>query len=168
MATALIAFGGNLGEVRVNFDAAFTALNQSCTIVAKSKLYVTPALTVENTPAQPDYLNAAVKVGTHLSAPDLLQELHRIEAMFGRKRIEHWGARTLDLDLLTYDTLISNDDALLLPHPHVQNRLFVLHPLFDIAPDWVHPLLQTDVGAMIQALSSNEQQHFEGQEWNHL
>jgi 2-amino-4-hydroxy-6-hydroxymethyldihydropteridine diphosphokinase len=165
MATALIAFGGNLGDVQANFNQACTALMGTCTIVAKSKLYKTPALTVEHSQPQPDYLNAAIKVDTLLSADDLLQELHRIEAKQGRERITHWGARTLDLDLLAYDTLTSNLPTLNLPHPQIQHRLFVLQPMADIQPAWVHPLTHKSITSMIQDLISQQQSLFEGFTW---
>ena len=167
MSTAFIALGGNLGDVLTSFNAACSELEEFCTMTAQSKLYQTPAVgpLVEGK-AQPDYLNAVIKVTTALDAPDLLQALHRIEANHGRERIEHWGARTLDLDLLAYDNLIMGQPELTIPHPHLHNRLFVLQPLSDIQPDWVHPLRKQNVSVMLaQTLATEQTNLFQGTIW---
>lgn len=167
MSTAFIAFGGNLGDVLASFNAACSKLTHSCTILAKSKLYHTAAIgPLVNGKPQPDYLNAIIKVSTELNALDLLQELHRIEAEHGRERIEHWGARTLDLDLLAYDNLISEQPHLMLPHPYLHKRLFVLQPLADVQKEWLHPVLKQDVSTMLaKALTQEQNTLFQGTIW---
>jgi len=165
MHSALIALGGNLGDVRKNFDIACATLSKSSSIIAKSRLYHTAALTVVSAAPQPDYLNAVIQVTSQLSAADLLQELHRIEAMQGRKRLEHWGSRTLDLDLLAYDDVISDAETLKLPHPHIAERLFVLQPLADVQPDWIHPVTKQNVSTMIHSLVNKKANLFEGTPW---
>jgi len=156
---ALIAFGGNLGReegnVQATFDSACLALHQHCTLLQQSKLYQTPALLAPNASPQPDYLNAVVKVKTHLPAADLLLFLHQIEHEHGRKRDVHWGSRTLDLDLLTYDTMICHDAQLTLPHPRLHQRLFVLQPLADVCPQWIHPSRLQDIPMMMQLIKKN-------------
>ncbi len=166
MSHAYIAIGGNLGDIRANFDSAYEMLQGICSIQSVSKLYQTPAIgpLVEGR-QQPDYLNAVIYVATELGPHDLLMELHAIEARHGRERKEHWGARTLDLDLLDYDGLISNDANLTLPHPRLHERLFVLQPMADIQADWQHPISGLTISAMIHALDDTNTHLFEGTVW---
>jgi len=114
---------------------------------------------------QPDYLNGVVRVHTSLAAADLLQELHRIEAQHDRKRLEHWGARTLDLDLLSYEDLVCKSSDLTLPHPRLHERLFVLQPWADISPDWLHPISGVSISNMMKQLTLEENVLFKGQPW---
>lgn len=83
---------------------------------------------------QPDYINAVMRIRTHLAPMALLKQLQAIENQHGRTRTTHWGARTLDLDLLLYDDLMLNEPELIVPHVELANRAFVLYPLADIAP----------------------------------
>ncbi|MCK9608873.1 MAG: 2-amino-4-hydroxy-6-hydroxymethyldihydropteridine diphosphokinase [Methylomonas sp.] len=83
---------------------------------------------------QPDYINAVMQIRTDRSPLELLRQLQAIENQHGRLRSTRWGARTLDLDLLLYDDLILNEPDLIVPHPELANRSFVLYPLADIAP----------------------------------
>jgi 2-amino-4-hydroxy-6-hydroxymethyldihydropteridine diphosphokinase len=85
-------------------------------------------------------VNGCVVVKTRRSPQDLLHLLMMIEQQFGRQRTEHWGPRTLDLDLLLYDNLVLETNELSLPHPHMTERDFVLVPLEELLPDWVHPV----------------------------
>jgi len=129
-----IALGGNIGDVRLTLLRAIAMLAQKpiIRIAAISKLYRTKA--VGGPSGQPDYLNAAIRVQTSLSAHDLLTRCQEIETDLGRVRKEHWGARTIDLDLLVYGDEVVEDERLQLPHPRIADRLFVLAPLADIAP----------------------------------
>lgn len=89
---------------------------------------------------QPDYVNAVIAVETLLAPDELLRALRKIEQQFGRVRTEQNAARTLDLDIVSYnDEIVSSPPDLILPHPRMQDREFVLRPLADIAPNWVHP-----------------------------
>lgn len=134
MRSAWIGLGGNVGEVRANLTAALVELSQTSTIEAVSPLYETPPWgPIE----QPRFLNACAHVRTDLSPADLLGELHRVEKQLHRTRIERWGPRTVDLDLLAYENFHSDDEALTIPHPRMCERAFVLVPLADIAPDLV-------------------------------
>jgi len=155
VSNVLIALGGNIGEVRKHFESACRMLEQSCCIIAKSKLYHTPALTAPGTKTQPDYLNAVIHGVTTCSPAELLAELHRIEDQHGRTRETRWGARTLDLDLLDYEGFTSTQPALSLPHPELHKRLFVLLPLQDVMPNWVHPVRNKTVSQMIEAIQND-------------
>lgn len=165
MNSAFIALGGNLGDVKKTFQTACDALKETCKIMSISKLYQTPALTIPNSAPQPDYWNAAIHVHTQLAPSALLAELHVIEAMHDRKRIERWGSRTLDLDLIAYENTISTQVDLKLPHPEAQSRLFVLQPLMDITPFWVHPVTGENLSTMITNLIDAGEQMHKGEAW---
>ena len=136
---------------------------------AASRLYATPAFPAG---AGPDFVNAVMRIETSLTPDALLQKLHAIEAAALRKRTVRWGQRTLDLDLIAVDDLVLPDAAthahwrdlpldrqmqeapqtLILPHPRMQDRAFVLVPLMDVAPTWVHPVLGQSVSDLCAAI----------------
>ncbi|MGB8700563.1 MAG: 2-amino-4-hydroxy-6-hydroxymethyldihydropteridine diphosphokinase [Thermosynechococcaceae cyanobacterium] len=137
-ALAAIALGSNLGPSLATVQAAVERLSQTAdmVLIAQSPWYRTAAVG----PPQPDYVNGCVGVQTRRSPQGLLQILLEIEQVFGRVRAERWGPRTLDLDLLLYEDLVLDTPTLTLPHPHLTERAFVLVPLADIVPNWVHPV----------------------------
>ncbi len=133
-----IALGSNLGDSLATVQAAVQVLanTEDIAVVGQSNWYRTVAIG----PAQPDYVNGCVLVQTERSPQSLLQSLSEIEQAFGRERLEHWGPRTLDLDLLLYDSAIVKTPALTLPHPRMAERAFVLVPLAELLPQWTDPL----------------------------
>ena len=135
----LIALGSNLGDRLENVRAGLAGLveHDGVDVQAVSKLYETAP--VGGPDDQGAYLNAALRAETTLGAADLLALLHRIEASRERERVVHWGPRTLDLDLLVYGELVSDDPALQVPHPRQHERRFVLVPVCDVAAGVVHP-----------------------------
>jgi 2-amino-4-hydroxy-6-hydroxymethyldihydropteridine diphosphokinase len=139
---ACIGLGGNLGDAAATLRAAQQALDglPLTRLLRASRLYRTPAW---GKTEQPDFVNAAVLLETHLPARGLLDGLLAIERDFGRTRAadgsDRWGARTLDLDLLLYGQDQIDEPGLHVPHPHLHERAFALMPLVEIAPDAVIP-----------------------------
>ena len=136
MAEALLALGGNLGDIRVTFDDAVAMLcdGGQTRLLARSSDYKTPPWGVAD---QPPFVNRCIAVETSLSPRELLARAQEIEGAFGRdrKNEQRWGPRTLDIDLLVYDDVAMTEPELTLPHPRLFERAFVLVPLNDIAPD---------------------------------
>lgn len=134
MVAAYVGLGSNLGDPVDQVSKAITELDglPDTELVGNSALYQSkPMGGLE----QPDYINAVARIDTRLGAEDLLRELQSIESAHGRVRGEHWGARTLDLDLLLYGSIIIDTVDLKVPHPGMHERAFVLYPLYEIAPD---------------------------------
>jgi 2-amino-4-hydroxy-6-hydroxymethyldihydropteridine diphosphokinase len=136
MASALIALGGNVGDVRAAFKRAVPRICEKAAarLVARSSDYATPPWGDEQ---QPPYVNACIEIETGLEPHALLAVLHEIEREHGRDRSQEqrFGPRTLDLDLLAYDDRTVDTPTLTLPHPRLFERAFVLVPLAEIAPD---------------------------------
>ena len=154
MSIAYIALGSNLGERKQNILTALNYMEQSgLKILAVSSLLETEPYGVTD---QPSFINAAVKIETELAAHDLLRLLLAIELKMGRVRKRHWGERNIDLDLILYDDKIMKDKDLIVPHPDMQNRLFVLSPLAEIAGDVVHPVFKITISAMLNNLMSGD------------
>ena len=138
MAIALIALGGNVGEVRATFEKAIANIcgMTQAALLARSSDYATPPWGDEK---QARFVNACIEIETSLDPHALLFTLHKIEKKFGRDRSREtrWGPRTLDLDLIAYDDVTLDRPELTLPHPRLFERAFVLVPLSEIAPDRV-------------------------------
>lgn len=174
----LIALGGNLrSELGVPQQTLRAALERLAELgvqpVGVSSFYRTPCFPPG---AGPDYVNAAARVSFAGKPKALLEVLHEVEAGFGRERVQRWGRRTLDLDLIAAGQVVLPDgatherwrdllpeaqieatpDELILPHPRLQDRAFVLVPLADVAPDWVHPVLGRSVAEMVANLPAAE------------
>jgi 2-amino-4-hydroxy-6-hydroxymethyldihydropteridine diphosphokinase len=142
MTRAVIAFGANLGDREATISSATRALAETpgVTLVAVSPVYETPAIKDSGVEVDaPGYLNGVLIVETTLEPHDLLDALQAIEAGHGRERAEHWGDRTLDLDLIDHGGLVTSDERLELPHPRAWQRAFVLQPWLDLEPDAVLP-----------------------------
>ena len=149
----LIALGANLPHNGVplvkTLQHALARLTQlGVDVVAVSAFYQTPAWP---NPSDPGFVNAVALVRTMLQPVDFLTLLHEVETEFGRLRSSPNAPRTLDLDLIDHDGRVT-DNGLILPHPRVCDRAFVLIPLADVAPDWRHPVTGQGVGALLAAL----------------
>lgn len=139
---AVVALGANLGDREATLRAAVDDLGRLPLVdgVRVSTVVESVALTPEGPDAsEPAYLNAVALVHTRLAPSVLLSFLHAIEARHGRERRERWGARTLDLDLVAYGDVVSDDPALQLPHPRAAQRDFVLVPWLELDPDAAVP-----------------------------
>jgi 2-amino-4-hydroxy-6-hydroxymethyldihydropteridine diphosphokinase len=138
-ATVFLALGTNLGDRSANLRAAINALPPAVCILSCSPVYETPPWGYTD---QPAFLNQVLAGETGLSPADLLVHLKTLEASLGRIPSFHYGPRKIDIDILFYDDLILETPALILPHPRLHERAFVLVPLADIAPDLRHPRFQ--------------------------
>ena len=153
--TAYIALGSNIGDSKSYLDYAVKALNKLPTsqVEIVSEYLVTPPYGVTD---QPDFLNGCLKLRTLLYPYELLAELNRIEKEAGRERIIHWGPRTLDLDLLFYDDQILGTKRLIVPHPEIEKRSFVLVPMAQIAPWLRHPVSKSTIKQLLEELNAEQ------------
>ncbi len=153
MNDAYLLIGGNMGDRLLNLQQAYFKIEkQAGAIVKKSDVYETAAwgLTEQNA-----FLNQVLLISTVHTAEELLQKLLYIEQESGRKRIVKMGPRTIDIDILFYNNEIISTSDLTVPHPQIANRRFVLTPLNEIAPDFVHPVLQKTIGELLEKCTDN-------------
>lgn len=159
---AFIGYGANLpherhGSPRQTLTAALRQLtSDDFAFVAQSAWYQSAPVPISD---QPWYINGVAKVATHLDAETLLDLLHRTESEFGRTRSVPNAARPIDLDLLDFDGQIVPGPGLVLPHPRLHLRAFVLLPLREIAPDWKHPVTGDSIDRLIDALEPGQDTH---------
>jgi 2-amino-4-hydroxy-6-hydroxymethyldihydropteridine diphosphokinase len=151
-----IALGSNLGDSRAILEDAIQRLQQvpGIHVAQRSTWYRTKPIG----PPQPDYLNGCAIIQTLLSPPLLMQTLLNIEGEFGRVRGVKNGPRTLDLDFLWAEDQILDTPALQLPHPRMAERAFVLVPLAEIAPEWVHPILGKAIADLLKTVDCSDVQ----------
>jgi 3-oxoacyl-[acyl-carrier protein] reductase len=152
MVFAYIALGSNLGERDDYLRRALASLGQTpgVEVTRVSPIYETRP--VGGPEGQGSYLNAVAEVRTERDPADLMATLHQIEAALGRVRREKDGPRTIDLDLLLYGDLISHGERVIVPHPRMHERLFVLLPLSQLAPGLIHPKLKRSIADLLQEL----------------
>ena len=149
---AYIGIGSNIGDKEKNIEEAVENINKiKCTSVIKqSKNYNTKPVGYTD---QDDFVNAAIEIKTLLSPKELLDRLMEIEKELKRERIIKWGPRTIDLDVILYDDLVTTDENIVIPHPRMHERLFVLKPLSDIAPFLLHPILKKRIVDITEEVS---------------
>lgn len=148
MNIAYLLIGGNLGDREGNLAAAIghiVAISKG-ELLSQSALYETAAW--GNT-RQPAFLNQALQISTGYTAPVLLKKLLAVEEKLGRVRAEKFGPRTIDIDIIFFNEDVIRTKTLIVPHPHMQDRMFVLTPLQEIAPDFVHPVLQKNITELL-------------------
>jgi 2-amino-4-hydroxy-6-hydroxymethyldihydropteridine diphosphokinase len=138
-----IAFGSNIGDRYKAVDDALAMVEQKgMKITSKSKIYETEPYGYTD---QPPFINGAIEVETELNCRQVLETLLGIESDIGRVRQIRWGPRIIDLDILLFNKEIYDEEDLKVPHLDMQNRAFVLNPLADICPDYVHPILEKTI-----------------------
>jgi 2-amino-4-hydroxy-6-hydroxymethyldihydropteridine diphosphokinase len=152
MAECLIGIGSNLGDRSRAIDSALTELQSHFAITLRrvSRRHITQP--IGGPAGQGAFINAAALVETSLSPIELLGVLQGLESRAGRTRAVRWGARCLDLDMLLYDDVVMNEEDLVLPHPRMAIRRFVLSPAAEIAPQMLHPLLHRNVMQLLEHL----------------
>ena len=179
----LIALGSNmsLGKAQpkeIIRNAITELIKFDMNLISLSRLYETPAFPEGS---GPNFINSAVKVEAIYSPQEILQKLHEIEQKFNRQRAFRWSARTLDLDLLAFkgsvfpsrkifkhwfelpisEQMKKIPHELVLPHPRMQDRAFVLSPLLDIEPKWTHPVLKKTVSQLYEDLPNKEKKNIQ-------
>jgi len=163
---AVIALGGNIGDVKRHFIGArdMIAALEGTRLLASSRLYRSPPMGPQE---QPDYLNAVILIQTRLNPLPLLHRMQSIELQFGRTRNkQRWGERTLDLDLIAHDDTRMQSPELTLPHPGMRERMFVLQPMCDVLPDWRDPVTGNTARDMLQRrVSTGESLLAEPEDW---
>ena len=152
---AYISIGSNMGNKKENLEKAISELSQvkDTFVTKKSEIIETEPFGYKE---QDDFLNACVGIKTLLSVRELLKELLAIEKRMGRERKIKWGPRIIDLDIIFYGKEVIEEDDLIVPHPYMEYREFVLKPLEEIIPNFVHPLLMKRVSTLRKELEKNE------------
>ena len=144
-----LALGTNLGDRETNLSIAREQLPSRVKIIESSAIYITPPWGFED---QPDFLNQVLRVQTEMAPQQLLLYLKRIELEMGRVKTFRNGPRLIDIDILFYGQRVIKGTELSIPHPRLHERAFVLVPLNDIAPDFVHPVLNMTVESMLSKI----------------
>jgi 2-amino-4-hydroxy-6-hydroxymethyldihydropteridine diphosphokinase len=147
MNTVYLLLGSNLGDKAKNLDLAIEQIKHHGQVILKSSLYSSKAWGKTN---QPDFINQAIEVQTTQSPEELLKELLSIETLLGRQRIEKWGERLIDIDILFYGDRTVSDPHLHIPHPEIQNRRFALMPMVELAPGFRHPILKKTMKELLE------------------
>lgn len=151
MSSVYIGLGSNLEGPQQQLSSAIAEIGQlpATTVLQHSPFYRSTAI---GPGEQPDYINAVAYLHTDLDAMALLQQLQAIEQAHGRQRLLRWGARTLDLDILLFDDMVLETEALHLPHPRIAERNFVIAPLYDLCPGLALPD-GTTLGSLLATMS---------------
>jgi len=155
--TVYLSLGSNIGNRSANLKQAISSLRPQMEVKARSKVYETPPWGYTE---QDKFLNQVVKVSTYLEPEPLLKHLKRLEIALGRKETFHYGPRLIDMDILFYDALVLETPQLILPHPHVHERGFVLIPMMDVAPDLVHPVKGKSIRELLALTSASDIREF--------
>ena len=144
---AYLLLGGNIGDRLANFEKAKQLLEKQVgKIITSSSIYETASW--GNTD-QPDFLNQVLLIETNLTAEQIMEQILLIESKLGRVRTEKNASRTIDIDILFFNEQIIETKSIIIPHPQIQNRKFVLYPLNELAPDLAHPVLKKTIHELL-------------------
>lgn len=147
--TVFLGLGANVGDKKKNLNKAIVKLKEKISDIHVSKFYETEPWGYEN---QDKFLNAAIGGTTFLSPNDLLKFVKQIEKEVGRVERFKWGPREIDIDILFYDSLIYKDNSLIIPHPFLHERKFVLEPLMDLDSNFIHPVFKKTIRQLYEKL----------------
>ncbi|MCE7054926.1 2-amino-4-hydroxy-6-hydroxymethyldihydropteridine diphosphokinase [Algoriphagus sp. AGSA1] len=151
---AVLLLGGNKGERLMLLNAAVEAVSKLGEVTLLSKIYETEAW---GGVANGAFLNQLIQIKTAYSPPELLAFIQQIETDLGRKRDEHWGDRTMDIDIIYFGERVIDSPELHIPHPFIGARKFVLVPLVEILPDYIHPIIgKTNRQMLIECKDESE------------
>lgn len=153
MQRVFIGIGSNLGDTIGNCRKALNEIAAFAEMVKVSSLYETEPMGNED---QLNFTNSVVEIRTDLSPHELLSHLNSIEQKLGRVRVEKWGPRTIDLDIIFYNDKEIKDDDLIIPHPRAHLRRFVLEPICEIAPEFIHSEMKISVLELLKNLKDNK------------
>ena len=160
----VVGLGANLGQRRQTLEGAIAALSADVgTFLGASELRETKPLVLsgENPSDVPAYLNGAVLLESKFQPKAIIEMLHTIERRFGRRREDEskrWQSRLIDLDLLALEEIIVNENRIVIPHPELHKRDFMLEPFVDLWPDWFHPILKKKAVELLRELRSSNAQ----------
>lgn len=153
MHSVYLLTGSNMGDRSLQLSKSIDQLNHLAgTVIATSGVYETASWGIEGLPA---HLNQAIQLSTSLSPLELLAVIQQIELNLGRIRQEKWGVRAIDIDIIFFDHLILDLPQLVIPHPYLQQRNFVMAPLAGIAANYIHPIFQKTVKELLESSEDN-------------
>lgn len=144
---AILALGSNRGDRLANLQNAKTELSKVGTIQKESNIYETEPVGFAD---QDWFLNCVIQIETNMNAQQLLEETQNIEKKLGKNKLIENGPRSIDIDIIFLDSEIIHVENLKIPHPRMQDRRFVLEPLAEIEPKWIHPILQISVESLLK------------------
>ncbi len=142
----ILLLGSNLESPIIQLETAISKISEFVSSYRISSIYKTAAWGNTN---QSDFYNQAVEIECELSPESLLEKLINIELSMGRQRISKWEPRIIDIDIIAIGSLVVDTDNLQVPHPHMQNRMFVLIPMQELTEFWVHPILMKNMKELI-------------------
>ncbi|MBS1951274.1 MAG: 2-amino-4-hydroxy-6-hydroxymethyldihydropteridine pyrophosphokinase [Cytophagales bacterium] len=146
--SVLLSLGSNLGNRLLNINQASELMEKEAGVIKKKSLiYETTPWGKKN---QPDFLNQVIELDTSLTARELLVVIQNIEKQLGRVRDQKWGARTIDIDILYFGDQVIEEKDLIIPHPLLTQRKFILVPLAKISPGFIHPVLEKNNSVLLQ------------------
>ena len=147
-----LSTGSNLGNREQNLASALAALSDFLTVTAVSSVYETEPWGYAD---QPAFLNQVIAGTTPLDPPSFHALIHRIETGLGREPTFRYGPRLIDIDILSIGSLVLDAPELVIPHPRMQDRAFVLVPLAEVAPSWVHPVLHLNIKSLLEKVDAS-------------
>ncbi len=147
MKKIFLALGSNIGDRKKNIDRALHLLQEKVFDIKASRIYVSKAVGYEK---QPEFFNMVARGFTELSPYELLDFVKDVEKRVGRIKRFRWGPREIDIDILFYEDMQINSDILIIPHPRLHERDFVLYPLAEIEPDYIHPVFQKPISQLLE------------------